>query len=130
MRCWILVVLCAGVAAASAAAQVRELKLRPRKASLAEASSSKPLEVRSYNQAVKHFEKEDLAALLKKVDFRKEYVLVYAWIGSSDDHFDYVSLLSYPPQIYFSRLPGRLLDQRAHVRVFLLDRNNVHWKKE
>ena len=94
------------------------------------ASSSKPLEVRSFNQAVKHFEKEDLAALLNRVDFREEYVLVYAWIGPSDDQFDYARFMSYPPQIYFFRTPGRLQDQRGHVRVFLLNRKKVEWKKK
>jgi len=86
-----------------------------------------PVELRSLEDAKKHFEGDALDQLKAKVDFGNHTLLVFAWRGSGQDKLDYVVMESFPEQIAFSRRPGRTRDLRPHVHVFAL-RSNVKWR--
>ena len=86
-----------------------------------------PVELRSLEDAKKHFEGDALDQLKAKVDFGNHILLVFAWRGSGQDKLDYVVMESFPEQIAFSRRPGRTRDLRPHVHVFAL-RSNVKWR--
>ncbi|GAB4138914.1 MAG: hypothetical protein Tsb009_07460 [Planctomycetaceae bacterium] len=87
----------------------------------------KPLVIKSKKEAIKHFSKAEVAKLAKQVDFKQQFVLIFAWRGSGQDKMQTVVLESYPEQIHFSYKPGRTRDLRPHVYIFAL-RSNVKWK--
>jgi hypothetical protein len=101
--------------------------VRPNKSVFKESSATKPLVLRSAEDAGKHFDEENLGRLKKKVDFTKQLVLVFAWRGSGQDKLNYSVAESYPEQIFFTYKRGRTRDLRPHVYVFAL-RSNVTWK--
>jgi hypothetical protein len=88
---------------------------------------NKPLVFKDAEAAGKYLSKDNLAALTKKVDFKEQVVLVFAWRGSGQDKLTYAVLESYPEQVVFSFRPGRTKDLRPHVKVFAL-RSNVKWR--
>ena len=67
------------------------------------------------------------AASAAAVDFKKQFVLVFAWQGSGGDTLSYHVLESYPEQIAFMRKPGMTKDLRSHAKVYAL-RSNVKWR--
>ncbi len=85
-----------------------------------------PLVLRSPEEAARHFPAEELAKLGKQVDFSKQFVLLFAWLGSGQDRLDAAVAESYPEQVYFRLVPGRTRDLREHVRIFAL-RADVKW---
>ena len=87
---------------------------------------NKPVVVKSKEEAAKYFGKEAVATLVKAVDFKKQFVLVFAWRGSGGDQLNYTVAESFPEQITFSRQFGRTRDLRSHAKVFAL-RSNVKW---
>jgi hypothetical protein len=87
---------------------------------------NKAVVVRTADDAAKHFDKDALEALTKNVDFKKQFVLIFAWRGSGGDKLDYTVAESFPEQITFSHKAGLTDDLRSHVHVFAL-RNNVKW---
>jgi hypothetical protein len=87
---------------------------------------NKPTVLRSVEDAAKFFDAEALASLKKKVDFKKQFVLLFAWKGSGGDRLNFAIAESFPEQIFFSRKPGATDDFRSHVHVFAL-RSNVRW---
>lgn len=103
-----------------------ELKVAPEKAVFKDSVWSKPIVIKSQDEAAKHFGKDALEVLAKQVDFKKQIVLVFAWQGSGGDKLEYSILESFPEQIPFSLKPGATDDIRAHSRVFAL-RSNVKW---
>ena len=92
----------------------------------AESGRSKPLVLRSKEDAAKYFEEKQLGKLTEQVDFSRQIVLVFAWRGSGQDKLEYAVMESYPEQIAFSYSPGRTRDLRPHVKIFAL-RANVKW---
>ena len=90
------------------------------------ASRKKPLIIRSEKDAAKHFSKKALAKLKKQVDFKRQFVLVFAWRGSGQDRLRYDVAESFPEQIVFRFKRGRTRDLRPHLYVFAL-RSNVKW---
>lgn len=89
-------------------------------------SATKPLVLSSEKEAAEHFDKEQLANLMKEVDFRKQVVLVFAWRGSGEDKLDYTVAESLPEQVTFTRTFGLTRDKRPHVQIYAL-RSNVKW---
>ena len=87
---------------------------------------NKPIVVKSKEEAAKHFGKKAVASLVKAVDFKKQFVLIFAWRGSGGDQLNYTVAESFPEQISFSRQFGRTRDLRSHTKVFAL-RSNVKW---
>ncbi|MSQ96735.1 MAG: hypothetical protein EXR98_19575 [Gemmataceae bacterium] len=85
---------------------------------------NKPTVLRSADDAAKVFDKDAIAALAKKVDFKKQFVVVFAWQGSGGDKLAYTVFESFPEQITFSMKHGLTDDIRPHVQVFAL-RSNV-----
>ncbi len=115
------------IAVASAQEPIVKLgKIRPDMSVFKQSNRTKPLEMRSADEAAKHFSGEALAKLKEQVDFEKQIVLVFAWRGSGQDKLDYSVAESYPEQIFFKYKPGRTRDLRPHVYVFAL-RSNVTW---
>jgi hypothetical protein len=122
------VCLLAGFAAGQDASvgPILELKVTPEKGAFKNSAWNKPIVIKSQDEAAKHFGKDGLEAIAKKVDFKKQIVLVFAWQGSGGDKLEYKILESFPEQIPFSLRPGITDDIRAHSRVFAL-RANVKW---
>ena len=121
-----------GLSASLAAGQgsgvelIVELKVAPEKSVFKDAAWNKPLVIKSQDEAAKHFGKEALAVIAKKVDFKKQIVLLFAWQGSGGDKLEYRILESFPEQIPFSLRRGLTRDLRSHSRIFAL-RSNVRW---
>jgi len=103
-----------------------ELKVTPEKSVFKNSAWNKPLVIKSQDEAARHFGKDALDTIARKVDFKKQIVLVFAWQGSGGDKLEYSILESFPEQIPFSLRPGVTDDIRSHSRVFAL-RSNVRW---
>jgi hypothetical protein len=103
-----------------------ELKVTPEKSVFKNPAWHKPIVIKSQDEAARHFGKDALEVIAKKVDFQKQIVLVFAWQGSGGDKLVYKVLESFPEQIPFSLRPGVTDDLRSHSRVFAL-RSNVKW---
>lgn len=115
-----------GTVSVSAADVITELKVTPEMSIFEKAVWNKPLEIKSLEDAGKHFGKEALETLKKSVDFDKQIVLVFAWQGSGQDKLEYQILESFPEQIPFSLKRGLTRDLRQHAHVYVL-RNNARW---
>ncbi len=116
-----------GVAPADAPA-IREIGgVRPRPGIFDVASRIAPLVLRSADEAARHFDAANAAALARQVDYARQAVLVFAWRGSGQDRLDAAVAESYPEQVFFTYRPGRTRDLREHVRIFAL-RKNVAWR--
>lgn len=128
MHRWILSAIVVLVAACVGSAQppIVELKVKPQKSAFAGSAWNKPIVIKSAKDAAKHFDKDALDVIAKKVDFEEQVVLVFAWKGSGQDKLNYEILESFPEQVPFSRRPGLTRDLRPHSRVFAL-RSNVRW---
>lgn len=98
----------------------------PNRKAFDDAKRTTPIEIRSKDDAAKYFEPGDLKTLLAKVDFKKQFVLVFAWRGSGGDRLSYSVAESFPEQIFFAIQPGRTRDLRSHTAVYAL-RSNVKW---
>jgi hypothetical protein len=90
------------------------------------ASRGKPIVLSSAKDAAKHFSEKELAKLAKKVDFKKQIVLVFAWRGSGQDSLKHVVMESFPEQVRFTLKRGRTRDLRPHVKLYVL-RADVKW---
>ena len=110
----------------SAQEPIVSIKVEPQSSIFKNSNFNKPIVVKSKEEAAKHFGKEAVAALVKAVDFKKQFVLVFAWRGSGGDQLNYTVAESFPEQISFSRQFGRTRDLRSHAKVFAL-RSNVKW---
>ena len=86
-----------------------------------------PITLRNKSEAAKYFAEPQLKLLLKKVDFREQILLVFAWRGSGQDNMTYTVAVSFPEQITFKILPGRTRDLRPHLKIYVL-RKNVKFK--
>ncbi len=117
---------CIMAGVASAQEPIVPIKVAPENSIFKNSSFNKPIVVKSKEEAAKHFSKEAVATLVKAVDFKKQFVLVFAWRGSGGDQLNYTVAESFPEQISFSRKFGRTRDLRSHAKVFAL-RSNVKW---
>jgi hypothetical protein len=116
-----------GVPPADAPA-VREIEgVMPRPGIFEAASRNAPLVLRSADEAARHFDAANAAALARRVNYARQVVLVFAWRGSGQDRLDAAVAESYPEQVFFTFRPGRTRDLREHVRIFAL-RKNVAWR--
>lgn len=91
------------------------------------ATRQKPLQIKSREEAAKHFTDLNLARLTRTVDFGKQTVLVFAWRGSGQDKLTFELLESFAEQVVFHYAPGRTRDLRPHTHTFVL-RSNVKWR--
>ncbi len=105
----------------------RLTKVKPERGIFKSATRKKPVVIRSAKDAAKHFSKAEAAKLAKRVDFKQQVVLVFAWRGSGQDKLTTAVLESYPEQVIFGYKPGRTRDLRPHIAIFAL-RSNVRWK--
>ena len=111
---------------ASAQEAIAPIKAMPENSIFKNSNFNKPIVVKSKEEAAKHFGKKAVASLVKAVDFKKQFVLIFAWRGSGGDQLNYTVAESFPEQISFSRKFGRTRDLRSHAKVFAL-RSNVKW---
>ncbi len=120
--------ICAAFLAGTASAQqpIVAVKAMPEKGALQGAVWNKPLVLNSSDAAAKVFGKAELERLAKEVDFKKQFVLVIAWQGSSGDKLDFAVAESFPEQILFTLRPGLTDDRSQHLHVYAL-RSNVRW---
>lgn len=89
-----------------------------------------PILLKTRQQAEPYFQPQSLKFLDQRVDFNKQYVLVFAWRGSGQDRLTHeVSANSGEGEakIEFLLIPGRTRDLRSHVSVFAV-RNDVIWE--
>ena len=110
----------------SAQEPIVPIKVMPESGIFKNSNFNKPIVVKSKEEAAKHFGKKAVASLVKAVDFKKQFVLIFAWRGSGGDQLNYTVAESFPEQITFSRQFGRTRDLRPHAKVFAL-RSNVKW---
>ena len=82
-----------------------------------------PLTLRSKSEADRYFAQPQLKLLLKKVDFQKQTLLVFARRGSGQDKMTYTIAESFPEQIIFKILPGRTRDLRPHLNIYAIRKN-------
>ncbi len=114
---------------ASALEPIVHIKVVPEKAALKNSVWDKPIAIKSNEEAAKYFSKDQLKTLAKTVNFKKQFVLVFAWRGSGQDKLIANVLESFPEQIRFLRTPGKTRDLRSHTKVYAL-RSNVRWRVE
>jgi hypothetical protein len=121
-----LFALCFSAGSCLGQGPIVEIQVTPARSVFKNSAWNKPLVLKSRDEAAKHFGKDALATIARKVDFKKQIVLVFAWQGSGGDKLEYRILESFPEQIPFSLRPGVTDDIRSHSRVFAL-RSNVRW---
>ena len=110
----------------SAQEPIVAIKAAPESGIFKNSNFNKPIVVKSKEEAAKHFGKKAVASLVKAVDFKMQFVPIFASRGSGGDQLNYTVAESLPEQISFSRQFGRTRDLRSHTKVFAL-RSNVKW---
>ena len=103
-------------------------KVLPQRSVFKRGALKEPAVIKSAEDAAKYFDGKNLAAIEKQVDFKQQFVLIFAWRGSGGDRLNHAVLESYPEQIVFKLKRGRTRDLRPHVHIYAL-RNNVTWKR-
>jgi len=122
-----IVAFCILAGVASAQKPIVAIKAAPERSVFKNSTWNKPIIIKSKTDAVKHFSKDALNTLETAVDFKKQFVLVFAWRGSGRDRLSYSVAESYPEQVFFSLRRGRTRDLRSHTNVYAL-RSNVRWR--
>ena len=120
----IITLFIAGVA--SAQEPIVAIKVTPEKSVFKNSVWNKPIVIKSAKDAAKHFGKDAIKKLGKEVDFKKQFLLVFAWQGSGSDKLSYAVAESFPEQIFFSLKHGLTRDLREHTHIYAL-RSNVSW---
>lgn len=115
----------AGVA--SAQQPIVTINVLPKQSVFKNSAWNKPILIKSYEDAGKHFSSDALKKLKQAVDFEKQFMLIFAWRGSGRDKLNYDVAESFPEQILFSLKRGKTRDLRPHVKVYAL-RSNVKWR--
>ena len=106
---------------------IRVAKVKAMPAVFKASGRNKPIVLKSEKDAAKYFTKTELAKLTKQVNFKAQYLVVFAWRGSGQDRMNYNVAESFPEQIFFKYKPGRTRDLRPHVAIFAL-RANVKFR--
>lgn len=73
---------------------------------------------------MKIFGKEQAQKIEKRVDFKRQLVVVFAWKGSGQDQLNYTILKSNPPQYSFTIVKGRTKNLKQHVHVYAIGLEN------
>ncbi|MEO0414575.1 MAG: hypothetical protein AAF226_06455 [Verrucomicrobiota bacterium] len=84
-----------------------------------ERSATEPVEIRSPQEAQQWLAAETRYALSDKVDFAREHIVLFAWMGSGGDE---VRLdRGYKPEMYlFEYVPGMTRDLRVHAKAYVV----------
>ena len=107
---------------------IKQIKnARPKRGIFKEATRTKPVVIKTAEDASKHFGEKALENLKKQVKFDKQFVLVFAWRGSGQDKLSYSVLESFPEKVVFKYTRGRTRDLRPHVYIYVL-RAKVEWR--
>lgn len=81
-------------------------------------SVSKPLTLKSAEQAAKYFKEDFVVKWREQVDFNKQELAVWMWNGSGQDKLECYVSLSDPNKVLFRIEPGRSKDLQQHLYVF------------
>jgi hypothetical protein len=65
---------------------------------------------------VREIRDRDKAAILKQVDFDKEYLLLFQWSGSGQDKL--LTNIEDGPVVAFRLVPGVTKDRKSHIRLY------------
>lgn len=106
---------------------VKLTDFKPNQSVFKDAKRNAPIQIKTTDDVVKYFGKEQAKAIGKKVDLKHQTILVFAWRGSGQDQLQYTILKSNPPQYDFYITPGRTRDLRPHVHVYAV-REDIKWK--
>src|SRR5436190_12269469 len=81
----------------------------------------KPAKATTKADLEKLLDKDSAEAVGKKVDFKKEYVLIFAWAGSGQDKLAMkVETTKKGDEAVFSYTRGRTRDLRRHLKVYAI----------
>jgi hypothetical protein len=81
-------------------------------------SDNKPVKVTDKEELAKAVpDKDAQAAIAKQVDFKKEYVLLFAWSGSSGDR---LTMSAEKGEVTFTFKHGLVSDFRPHAQLYAL----------
>jgi hypothetical protein len=97
-----------------------DAKIKPREITVAAPRTGDKAGVTKFTTAAdlaKAYGKDVADAVAKEVNFKKEYVVVYAWSGSGGDKLE---MKVEDKKVTFSRSLGRTRDLRRHFKVFAL----------
>lgn len=109
-------------------AVVKEIDLKGLKLGEPRGNVTKPTAITSEDELAKAIENKDAQAAIKKaVDFKKQYLLFFAWAGSGQDKLDYaVAKGKKGPEVTFKYTAGRTRDLRPHFHLFAI-RKDAEW---
>lgn len=128
---WLMPLLACALAAADPNPKIPPIKIvkriKPKSTIFRAASRKKPVVIRTEQELTAHFSAEQAAKLKKQVNFKQQFVLIFAWRGSGQDKFRYELLESFPEQVLFKYKAGRSRDLRPHIYIYVL-RSNVKWR--
>jgi RNA polymerase sigma factor (sigma-70 family) len=110
---------------------VREIDLKGFKATTTNVSPEKPAPITSVKELEKAIsDKEWQAKIAKQVDFAKEQLLFFAWLGSGGDKFGFTTQESKSgPVVVFRYLRGEEDDEVLHFRLYALSKE-TGWRVE
>jgi hypothetical protein len=96
----------------------REIKLKGVKLPVRTEPLDKPVKVTDKEELAKAVpDKDAQAAIAKQVDFKKEYVLLFAWSGSSGDR---LTMSAEKGEVTFTFKHGLVSDFRPHAQLYAL----------
>jgi hypothetical protein len=99
----------------------------PNADALEAAKARPPLTLRSATEAARCFTEVGLGTIKQRVDFSKQYVLLFVWTGPAQDALAYRVIDILPEQVQFEVVRGRESPPITHVQMFVV-RREVAWK--
>ena len=78
-----------------------------------------PKQIKTAEDIVKYFGKEQAKVIGKKVDLKRQMIFVFAWRGSGGDRLIYDLAKSNPPIYQFHFVHGETDDLRKHAYVYV-----------
>lgn len=91
----------------------------PNQSAFKDGSPLVPKQIKTAEDIVKYFGKEQAKVIGKKVDLKRQMILVFAWRGSGGDQLDYDLAKSKPPIYRFRFVHGETDDLRKHAYVYV-----------
>lgn len=106
------------------ASKPRELEIKGIRIDSRPARDLKPTKITSTAELEKAItDKEVREKIAKQVDFKKEYLLLFAWAGSGRDKLSFEVKDS---EVVFTRTMGLTRDLRSHVKLFAIPEKLSH----
>ncbi len=103
------------------------LDVKPKDAVFNGSNLRTPAQISAADELSRYFEADQIKRITKRVDFKKQYVLLFVWRGSGQDRLRYDYQEVKPGWVFFTIKQGRTEDYRRHARVFAVQ-SDVKWK--